>query len=63
MGDEQIVKNKTNLVCNIVDNDDAMCTAVIAGRNCAKPLLTRCVPLHQQNKSIRYRLEHNSTTT
>ena len=27
-----------NLVCYIIDDDNAMCTAVVAGRYCAKPL-------------------------
>ena len=41
----------TNLICYIVDNDDAVGTTVIAGRYCAKPLLPCCVPLQQQNTS------------
>jgi len=38
-----------DLVCDVVDNDDAMCTTVIAGRYCTEPLLACCVPLQQKN--------------
>lgn len=35
-----------DLLCNIVDNDDAVCSSVVAGGDGSEPLLTSRVPLY-----------------
>lgn len=35
----------TDLICNIIHYDDTMSTSVVAGRDCTKPFLPRCIPL------------------
>lgn len=39
--------NGFDLLCDIVDNDDAMRSSVVAGGDGSEPLLTGRVPLHK----------------
>jgi len=39
------------LVCDIIDNDDAIGTSVVTGRDCPEPLLTSSVPLNRDKKN------------
>jgi len=45
----------TDLVCDIVNDNDAMSTAVVAGRDGLESLLARCIPLQ-------YITSHKHTT-
>lgn len=40
----------TDLVCDVIHNNDTMSTPVVAGRDRSKPLLTCCIPLWKNNK-------------
>lgn len=46
---ELCVGCKTDLVCDVVHYDDTVSSSVVAGRDCAKPLLTRRVPLSKEH--------------
>lgn len=42
----------THLVCNIVHHNDTMCSSVITGCDCTKPLLSCCIPLSSRRKTL-----------
>jgi len=36
---------RTYLICDIINDNNSMCTSVVTGRDCPKPFLSCCIPL------------------
>ena len=40
-----VMARYTHLVCDVIDNDNTICSPIVARSDCPEPLLTSCIPL------------------
>lgn len=60
---DDVIKTHADLLCHIVDDNDAMSSSVVAGGDGSKPLLTCCVPLGKNTHTDDVPLSRDSAST